>query len=103
MARDRSVGDSPTLIPCVAVKEGESPSLLSLLIGDEPKNTPVSRPHGGTEINDLSVRLAVDLLFEELDEFVFSHAALLARVAVTQGDGAVFFYGVEVDLYADDL
>lgn len=67
------------------------------------KVPPRVEARGGTEINDLSVRLTVDLLFEELDEFVFSHAALLASVAVAQSDGAVLFDGVEVDLYADDL
>ena len=40
---------------------------------------------------------AVDLLFEEDEEFVFGEAALFAGVAVAEGNGAVFFDRVEVD------
>ena len=57
-------------------------SLLPLFKTASKKIPLRAEARGGTEINDLSVRLTVDLLFEELDEFVFSHAALLASVAV---------------------
>ena len=52
------------------------------LIAPSKKYPREPRLAGVVKLIDLRIDLTVDLLFEELDEFVFGHAALLAGVAV---------------------